>query len=515
MHLGAKTAMENNKKLPIIIVGIILVACVGIIGAGVGSYYLVTNYLPDILSGEQTGFFNGNEIYNEDLTADPITPPQPQTIEEGLFEPFWETRELLHDNFVSQPVNDDVLAEGAIEGLEMLLEEHELSLHAVSLSLSEEAIEELAKQAETPSQALGAFTPFWEAWSKLDNLDLPEELTRLQLMRAALNGMMVALDDPYTGYLDPDLARQWDVDLHGEYEGIGAWVDTSAEFLTIISPMPGSPAEAAGLLAGDRVIAIDGEDMTGIAGDIVIKRVLGPAGTKVVLTIERDNVDEPFDVTIIRERIVIPNVTYEILDDNIAYLQLISFSETSYRDLVEALEEMLAEDPDGLILDIRGNGGGYLHTAVNITSEFIEEGVILYEEYGSGPRDIHEARSTDGLATEIPLVVLINGGSASASEILAGAVQDYERGILVGTTTFGKGSVQLPISLKNDQGTARITVARWLTPNENHIQDIGLEPDVFVELTEEDILADEDPQLEKALEILLGQELINDPGQAN
>jgi carboxyl-terminal processing protease len=458
---------------------------------------------------------SGNEISGEEISDDPLNPPQPQTIEEGLFEPFWETRELLHDNFVNQPIDDDVLAEGAVEGLEMLLEAHELSLHAVSISLSEEAIEDLAKEADTPGQAMEAFTPFWEEWSKLEDLELPEELTRLQLMRAALNGMMVALDDPYTGYLDPDLARQWDVDLHGEYEGIGAWVDTSAEFLTIISPMPGSPAEAAGLLAGDRVIAIDGDDMTGIAGDIVIKRVLGPAGTKVVLTIERDNVDEPFDVTIIRERIVIPNVTYEILDDNIAYLQLISFSETSHQDLVEALEEMLAEDPDGLILDIRGNGGGYLHTAVNITSEFIEEGVILYEEYGSGARDIHEARSTDGMATEIPLVVLINGGSASASEILAGAVMDYERGILIGTTTFGKGSVQLPISLKNNQGTARITVARWLTPNENHIQDIGLEPDVIVELTEEDVLAGEDPQLDKAIEILLGQELINDPGQAN
>jgi carboxyl-terminal processing protease len=496
--------MENNKKIPIIIIGIILVACVGIIGVGVGCYYLVTNYLPDFLAADQIEIINEDEIHGEEISDDTPPPPQPETIEEGLFEPFWETRELLHDNFVRQPVEDEVLAEGAVDGLEMLLEVHELSLHAVSVSLNEEQIKALAKEAGTPNEALDSFLPFWEAWSKLVYLDLPEEVTPLLLMRASLNGMMIALDDPYTGYLDPDLARQWDVDLHGEYEGIGAWVDTSTEFLTIISPMPGSPAEAAGLLAGDQVVAIDGDDMTGIAGDIALKRVLGPAGSKVVLTIERENVEEPFDVTIIRERIVIPNVIYEILDDNIAYLQLITFSETSYQDLVDALEEMFAEDPDGLILDIRGNGGGYLHTAVNITSEFIEEGVILYEEYGNGARDIHEARSTDGIATEIPLVVLINEGSASASEILAGAVQDYERGILVGTTTFGKGSVQLPITLKNDQGTARITVARWLTPNENHIQDIGLIPDEIVEITEEDFLAGEDPQLAKAIEILLG-----------
>jgi carboxyl-terminal processing protease len=497
--------MEQNNKLPILIVGIIIVACMGIIGVGAGSYYLVTNYLPDIIAGEQADFIPGNEIPAEDSSNDPPPQSQPQTIEEGLFTPFWESRELLHDNFVNQPVDDDVLAEGAVEGLKLLLEEYELSLNAVSVSLSEDEIEGLAKQAGTPKAARDPFIPFWEAWSRLDSLDLPDELTELQFMRAALHGMMVSLGDPYTGYLDPDLARQWDVDLSGEYEGIGAWVDTSAEFLTIISPMPGSPAEAAGLMAGDQVIAIDGDDMTGIGGDIVIKRVLGPAGSKVVLTINRDNVDEPFDVTIIRERIVIPNVTYEMLDDKIAYLRLITFSDSAHLDLAEALEELLAEDPDGLILDIRGNGGGFLHSAVNITSEFIEDGVLLYEVYGNGTRDIHEARSSEGLATEIPLVVLINEGSASASEILAGAVQDYERGTLVGTTSFGKGSVQLPITLQNNQGTARITIAKWLTPNENHIQDIGLEPDVFVEDTEEAILAGEDPQLDKAIEILLDQ----------
>jgi carboxyl-terminal processing protease len=516
--------MEQNNKFPVIlIIGIVLVACIGIIGVGFASYYLVDTYLPELISSGQVDVDseadfpdtssnddNPNEQTNPDVIEDEpleesILPPQSDSISEGLFAPFWESRELLNENFVEQPIDDYVLAEGAVEGLEMLLEEHDLSLASVEASPSEEQIEDLGKQAETPREALDAFLPLWEAWAKLSALEVPEELNETQFMRAALQGMMLSLDDPYTGYLDPEISRQWDIDLSGEYEGIGAWVDTTAEYLTIISPIPGSPAEAAGLQAGDRVIAIDGDDMTGIDGSIVIQRVLVPAGSTVVLTIERDDVEDPFDVTIVRARITIPNVDYEILENDIAYLQLFTFSETAHRDLADALEELLAEEPVGLILDLRGNGGGYLHIAVNITSEFIESGVLLYEEYGDGTRDIHEARSSVGLATEIPMVVLINAGSASASEILAGAIQDYERGLLVGTTSFGKGSVQIPVDLRYDEGSVRITIARWLTPNENHIQNIGLEPDVYVELTEEQYLAGEDPQLDEAIQVLLEQ----------
>jgi carboxyl-terminal processing protease len=528
-NIGAKHTMDQKKKFPVILlIGIILVACIGIIGVGLGSYYLVDSYLPEILEAGQVDLpqdnnlneANSNDTADEEVeveeeqvvrppaTPAPQTPPQQGKISPNLFSPFWETRELLHDNFVNQPVDDAVLAAGAVEGIDYLLEEYEVSLASEEVTATDEDIADLAKQADTPEEVFETFLPLWQAWSKLPTLELPEEITEKQFMRAALQGMMLSLDDPYTSYLDPDLSRLWETDLSGEYEGIGAWVDTEAEFLTIISPIPGSPAEAAGLKAGDRVIKIDGDDMTGIAGDLVIQRVLGPAGSEVVITFARDTLDgteEVFEVTIVRARIQIPNVTFEMLDGGVAYLQLITFSETAYRDLTEALDELLLEDPVGIVLDLRGNGGGYLHIAVNITSEFIEDGVLLYEEYGNGTRDIHEARTSVGLATEIPLVVLINGGSASASEILAGAVQDYERGLLVGTTTYGKGSVQVPIILKNGAGTARITIAKWLTPNENHIQNIGLEPDVFVDYTEENALNDEDPQLDKAVEILLGQ----------
>ena len=266
--------------------------------------------------------------------------------------------------------------------------------------------------------------------------------------------------------------------------------------------MPDSPAEAAGLLPGDAIIAIDGDDMSGIDGSLVIRRVLGPANSEVILTIQREEVADPFDVSVIRARIVIPNVEGEMLENDIAYVELFNFGDRTPSELRFVLEDLMAQNPKGLILDLRNNGGGFLSAAVDITSEFVGDGVVLYEEYSDGSRDTFEVRS-GGLATEIPLIVLVNGGTASASEILAGAIQDYERAELVGTLTFGKGSVQLPITLADSQGSLRVTIAIWLTPDERHIHDIGLEPDYVIEFTEEDIENGIDPQLEKAIELLI------------
>jgi carboxyl-terminal processing protease len=201
---------------------------------------------------------------------------------------------------------------------------------------------------------------------------------------------------------------------------------------------------------------------------------------------------------------VVPSVEHEILEGNIAYVRLYNFGDNSDQDLRDALEEVLSQNPDGLILDLRNNGGGWLDTAVNVASEFLNGGVVLYEEYGDGTRDTFDVRE-DGVATAIPLVVLVNDGTASASEIVAGAIQDYERGTLVGVTTYGKGSVQLPIVLENEQGALRVTIARWLTPDERLIHDVGLTPDVVVELTEEDFEAGRDPQLDAAIAILLDE----------
>ena len=323
------------------------------------------------------------------------------------------------------------------------------------------------------------------------------------LMRGAIAGMLESLNDDDTSYLDPDLQEQFQARLNGqEYEGIGAFVDVRGDYLTIVSPMPGSPAEKAGLKPGDQIIAIDGEDMTGVDPELARQGVLGPEGSTVVLTILREGTGQPFDVSIERASIVVPTVESSMVEgETIAYLRLNTFGADTHRDMRDAIKDLMKEDPDGLILDLRNNGGGYLNTAINVVSEFIDEGIVMYEEHADGSVEEFNARR-GGLATDIPMVVLINEGSASASEIVAGAVQDLDRAVLVGTISFGKGSVQSITNLVNDQGQIRITSARWLTPDKKQINDIGLEPDYIVEIGEDDIETGLDPQLEKAIELL-------------
>lgn len=360
--------------------------------------------------------------------------------------------------------------------------------------------------AETPTTDLQTLSDaFWEVWQIVHEKFVDQPLDDEALMRGAIRGMLDALGDPHTGYMDPDEYMQANIPLEGEYEGIGAWVDPNAEYLTIVSPMPGSPAEKAGLKPGDEVIAVDGEDMTGVDGNLVIRKVLGPAGTTVRLTIRREGEPEPLEFEIVRARITIPSLESRMLDDNIAYVQLFQFGENADQELRTALKDLLSQKPVGLILDLRNNGGGFLQSAVEVASEFISEGVILYEVRGDGTRDTYPALE-GGLATGIPLVVLVNEGTASASEIVAGAIQDHNRGTLVGTTTFGKGSVQLWIPLKNEQGAVRVTIARWITPNEQQIQGVGLQPDVEVPFTQEDFDNGQDPQLDKAIELLLNNQ---------
>ena len=347
------------------------------------------------------------------------------------------------------------------------------------------------------------FNPFWETWEIIHDQYVDQPVDDITLMRGAISGMLDSLGDQHTSYMNPDQYMQANIPMDGEYEGIGAWVDTTSEYLTIISPMSGSPAEEAGLLPGDQVIMIDGEDMTGIDGSLVIRKVLGPAGSKVVLTIRREGTPEPFDVPIIREKIIIPSIESKMLEENIGYVQIMTFGADTRSELRENLEGLLEQNPIGLIVDLRNNGGGYLQSAVEVGSEFIAEGVILYEDYGTDEEMEEFHAHKGGLATEIPLVLLVNEGSASASEIVAGAIQDHHRGPLVGAITFGKGSVQNWVELRNNQGAVRVTIARWLTPDKRQIHETGLTPEFLVEITEEEILADLDPQLDKAIEVML------------
>jgi len=346
------------------------------------------------------------------------------------------------------------------------------------------------------------FKPFWQAWDLVNQQYVDQPVDNVKLMQGAIRGLLDSLGDPYTGYMDPNEFQLANAPLQGEYEGIGAWVDTTGEFLTIISPMPGSPAEAAELKSGDKVIAIDGESVVGLDPSLVLRKVLGPEGSTVVLTIQRDGVEQPFDVSIVRKKITVPTLESKMLDNNIAYIQILDFGDKTDTDLHTALRELMKNKPVGLILDLRGNPGGYLDTAIKVTSEFIHSGVVLYEQNSSGEKTSFDAQS-GGLATSIPLVVLINGGSASASEITAGAIQDHNRGLLVGTTSYGKGTVQSWTPLADDQGAVKITIAEWLTPDGRQITGIGLTPDVQVEPTEADVTAKLDPQLDKAVELLL------------
>ena len=354
--------------------------------------------------------------------------------------------------------------------------------------------------SSTPEEQKQTFAPFWETWKLLHENFVDQPLDDVALMRGAISGMLAATGDKHTTYMNPTEFEQANASMEGEYEGIGAWVDTTGDYVQVISSMKGSPAEAAGLRANDIVIAVNGEDQTGIPGDLVLKKILGPAGEAVTLTIRRG--EEKLDFTIVRAKITVPVVDYRMLDNNIAYVALYSFNEQATAQLRAALKDLMAQKPAGLIFDLRDNGGGYLSTAIEVVSEFIPKGVVMYEEYGDGTRDAYSAQR-GGRATEIPLVVLVNAGTASASEITAGAIQDLGRGKLVGVKTYGKGSVQNWIPLKTEKGGVRITIARWLTPKGTQISDVGLTPDLIVEMTAEDYAAGRDPQLDAAVQLLL------------
>jgi len=349
------------------------------------------------------------------------------------------------------------------------------------------------------------FKPFWEAWSIVHDQYVDQPVDETKMMQGAIAGMMDSLGDPHSSYMDPTQYQQQLSPLEGEYEGIGAWIDTTGDYVIIITPIAGSPAESAGLQSGDKVIAVDGEDMTGIDGELVQKRILGPAGTDVTLTIVRESEPQPFDVTMTRAKVTIPSVEGEMLDQNIAYVQISTFAQNTDTELENTLKTLLKENPDGLILDLRYNGGGYLDTAIDVVSEFLPANqVAMYEEFGDGTRRTLTT-SDKGTARDIPMVVLVNEGTASASEITAGAIQDYGRGVLVGVKTYGKGSVQNWVALQNDQGAVRVTIARWLTPKERQINLVGLEPDYTVELTDEDLQNGVDAQLNKAIQLLTEQ----------
>jgi len=358
------------------------------------------------------------------------------------------------------------------------------------------------QQTATPQELQTLFTPFWEAWTLVHEQYVDQPVDDTKLLQGAIAGMMDSLGDKHTSYMDPQGMKELNTQLSGEYAGIGAYVDTTGDYLTVTNPIPGSPAEAAGLLPGDVIIKIDGEDMTGIDPELARQKVLGPAGSIVTLTVTRAGEKDPLEFKITRDKIVIKSASGKMLDNGIAYIQITTFGDKTTEELKAALKDVMAQNPKGLILDLRFNGGGYLQTAVEVVSQFLKDGVVLYEKYGDGTKNTYNVEP-GGLATDIPMVVLINEGSASASEITAGALQDYKRAVLVGVTSYGKGSVQLPTPLSNDQGMVRVTIAKWFTPNDRTIDGKGLTPEVVVPMTDQDYIDKLDPQLDAAVATLM------------
>lgn len=342
-----------------------------------------------------------------------------------------------------------------------------------------------------------------EAWQLLKeqfygNLPTGEDVTY-----AAIRGIIAALGDKHTGFLDPEQAEQFNESIEGQFEGIGAGVDTAEGGGVRIEHLyPDQPAQKAGLEPGDVIVKVDGRDVTIIELNDAVALIRGPKGTKVTLTVKREG-EATFDLTVTRARIEIPVITTKTVGDGkIEYISLADFSSVSAQRMQEAMQAAVNKKPQGIILDLRYNPGGLLDASVRIGSMFVPEGNIVIERFADGREQEHR-RQGRYLLNNIPLVVLINGGSASASEIVAGAIQDAGTGVLMGTQTYGKGSVQLPNSM-SDGSQLRVTIARWYTPKDRGIDGTGLAPDIPVDdPTPEQIEADEDPQLDRAVEYLL------------
>ena len=346
------------------------------------------------------------------------------------------------------------------------------------------------------------FGLFWEVWDALkENYVDKDKLNEKQMFYGALRGLVASLKDPYTVFMNPKIAHDFAEDLAGAFEGIGAEIGIKNEVLTIIAPLPDMPAQKAGVLAGDKVLAIDGETTAGINIDEAVNKIRGPKGTDVVLTIARTGNTELKDITITRGAILVSSVRTDA-KDNIFIIHLTNFNDDTESAFNKAVKGAIAAEPKGIILDLRNNPGGYLDTAIEVSSEWVEEGVVVTEWYDEERQIEHLARGRARLKN-YPTVVLVNEGSASASEIVSGALKDYGLAVIIGKKTFGKGSVQTLTKLE-DGSSVKITVAKWLTPSGQSINDEGITPDQEVGLTLEDYNADIDPQMDRAMEILSG-----------
>ncbi|PIS30637.1 MAG: peptidase S41 [Candidatus Portnoybacteria bacterium CG08_land_8_20_14_0_20_40_83] len=349
------------------------------------------------------------------------------------------------------------------------------------------------------------FSLFWDSWTQIEEKFVNRSALDYQKMvYGAIDGMVKSLGDPYTAFFPPVESKKFSEDIKGSFDGIGAEIGMRKDILIVISPLEGSPAKKAGLLAGDQILKIDDKATADLNVDEAVNLIRGSKGTQVTLAILREGWSDTKDYKITRDVINVPILKYEIKDiggKKIAYIQLYEFTENAANEFTKKVNEILNSNAQGIVLDLRGNPGGYLEVAVDIASWFVDGGkLVVSEDFGNGNKNEHTSYGYKKLAT-YPTVVLIDQGSASASEILAGALRDDNGIKLVGEKSFGKGSVQ---ELENLRGgtSLKVTVAKWLTPSGHSIMEQGLEPDIQVGRTQEDVDAGRDPQLDKALEML-------------
>lgn len=346
------------------------------------------------------------------------------------------------------------------------------------------------------------FNTYWETWEAIKtNFVYKNKLSDRDMFYGSLKGLAASTNDPYTVFMTPEETKEFADDMAGTFEGIGAEVGMRKETLTIIAPLAGMPAEKAGLKAGDKLYAIDGESALGLTVDEAVKKIRGPKGTSVTLTVIRTGDTAPQEIKIERGVISIKSIETVFRPDGLAVITVSNFNDDTEFAFKNAVSEVLNKKAKGLILDLRNNPGGYLDTAIKMASEWIEDGPIVLEQSAEGRRREYNAEGPARLANT-PTMVLINTGSASASEIVAGALRDYKKATLIGEQTFGKGSVQ-QIKDLNDGSSLKITVATWMTPDGDYINEKGLKPQVDSELTVDDVEAGRDPQLQKAVDLLL------------
>jgi carboxyl-terminal processing protease len=346
------------------------------------------------------------------------------------------------------------------------------------------------------------FSPFWAGWNVVQSKYVGRSnLDYQKMVWGAIEGMVGALDDPYSVFFPPKEAEIFETGVKGEFGGVGIEIDIRDKMLTVITPLKNTPAYNAGIKAGDKILKINTVSTQGMTLDEAVFLIRGIKGTEVALTILSEGEEEPREVKLIRDTIQIPILDTEKKENGIFVIKLYNFSQNSPEIFKNALREMIVSENYKLILDLRGNAGGYLEASVDIASWFLPIGkVVAREDFGNGKETIFRSRGYD-VFKNLPFVILINQGSASASEILAGALQEHKIATLVGEKSFGKGSVQelVPIT---DNTSLKITIARWLTPNGKSISENGLDPDIEIKMTKEDALANRDPQMEKAVEIL-------------